>query len=346
MDELKSQIYESLLNDYILVYVIDIEKNTIDLIKRVDDEGTFDMEEHAVYTVFHDKYTQRVPVPYRQERYDSATIEHLREYLGIHDSFEIVYPTNYGKYRKAIYRVLERKENHASKVLFSLVKIDHDSDQDFIRAKGEELELENSRQMEMIQCLASEYDTCYYVDLDAGAFDILRMSEYMENRFRRTFETFFNNDYEKAYQSYIERDVAPQDKNILSDLMCAENVIHHLKEKDSYSVRFLSRGEKGELVHTMFKWVKISNDPTKVILGQANVEEEFKENERQKKFLEDALDQARHANEAKSMFLSNMSHDIRTPMNAIIGYTEIAQVHVDDEKKVSECLGKIGYEPY
>ncbi len=163
----------------------------------------------------------------------------------------------------------------------------------------------------------------------------------MSERFRNSFEKFFNNDYEKAYKSYVERDVAPQDKNILFDLMTAENVIHHLSEKDSYAIRFLARGDGNELVHYVLKWVRISNDPTKAILGHANVEEEYKENERQKKFLEDALDQAKHANEAKSMFLSNMSHDIRTPMNAIIGYTEIAQVHVDDEKKVSECLGKI-----
>lgn len=341
MDELKNQIYECFLQDFVLVYAIDLEKDTIDLLKRIDEESTREMEEHATYSAFHSKYTQRVPEPFRQERYDSATPEHLREYLGIHDSFDIVYPTNYGKYRKAVYRAIERKDNRCTKALFGLLYLENDSLEGFAFAKGEELAMENSRQMEMIQCLASDYETCYYVDLEAGIFDILRMSDYMENRFRRSFELFLNFDYEKAYRSFIDRDVAPQDKNMLLEVMSAENVIYHLKEKDSYSVRFLSRGENGELIHSMLKWVKVSNDPTKVILGQANMEEEFRESERQRKVLEDALDQARHANEAKSTFLSNMSHDIRTPMNAIIGYTEIAQVHVDDEKKVAECLGKI-----
>ena len=341
MDELKNQIYECFLQDFVLVYAIDLEKDTIDLLKRIDEESTREMEEHATYSAFHSKYTQRVPEPFRQERYDSATPEHLREYLGIHDSFDIVYPTNYGKYRKAVYRAIERKDNRCTKALFGLLYLENDSLEGFAFAKGEELAMENSRQMEMIQCLASDYETCYYVDLEAGIFDILRMSDYMENRFRRSFELFLNFDYEKAYRSFIDRDVAPQDKNMLLEVMSAENVIYHLKEKDSYSVRFLSRGENGELIHSMLKWVKVSNDPTKVILGQANMEEEFRESEHQRKVLEDALAQARHANEAKSTFLSNMSHDIRTPMNAIIGYTEIAQVHVDDEKKVAECLGKI-----
>ena len=48
------------------------------------------------------------------------------------------------------------------------------------------------------------------------------------------------------------------------------------------------------------------------------------------------------ANVAKTKFLNNMSHDIRTPMNAIIGYTSMAQNHIDDKEKVLDFLGKIG----
>lgn len=50
---------------------------------------------------------------------------------------------------------------------------------------------------------------------------------------------------------------------------------------------------------------------------------------------------AQRANEAKSAFLSNMSHDIRTPMNGIIGMTAIAGAHIDDREKVKDCLDKI-----
>lgn len=57
--------------------------------------------------------------------------------------------------------------------------------------------------------------------------------------------------------------------------------------------------------------------------------------------LEDALRAAQEANAAKSQFLSNMSHDIRTPLNAIIGLTAIAGTHLDDPDRVRECLGKI-----
>lgn len=63
--------------------------------------------------------------------------------------------------------------------------------------------------------------------------------------------------------------------------------------------------------------------------------------ERKNRELEDALQAAEETNQAKSRFLSNMSHDIRTPMNAIMGMTSIALSHIDEKARVQDCLGKI-----
>lgn len=63
----------------------------------------------------------------------------------------------------------------------------------------------------------------------------------------------------------------------------------------------------------------------------------------QMRSLEEARRDAENANRAKSEFLSNMSHDIRTPMNGIIGMTEIASANLDNTKKVEECLHKISH---
>lgn len=63
--------------------------------------------------------------------------------------------------------------------------------------------------------------------------------------------------------------------------------------------------------------------------------------ELQSEQLTSALKMAEKANRAKSDFLSQMSHDIRTPMNAIIGMTNIAAMHMDDPPKVRDCLKKI-----
>ena len=57
--------------------------------------------------------------------------------------------------------------------------------------------------------------------------------------------------------------------------------------------------------------------------------------------MKEAYNSAEEANRAKSDFLSRMSHDIRTPLNAITGMTNIAKLHLDDKEKVSDCLSKI-----
>lgn len=63
--------------------------------------------------------------------------------------------------------------------------------------------------------------------------------------------------------------------------------------------------------------------------------------EKQSRQLKEALESAEKANQAKSDFLARMSHDIRTPMNAIMGMTAIARAHVDEREKVSDCMEKI-----
>lgn len=72
-----------------------------------------------------------------------------------------------------------------------------------------------------------------------------------------------------------------------------------------------------------------------------DVTRERMEQARQRQVLEDACKTAQIANEAKTNFLSSMSHDIRTPMNAIIGMSVIAQANLDSPEKTQDCLTKI-----
>ncbi len=62
--------------------------------------------------------------------------------------------------------------------------------------------------------------------------------------------------------------------------------------------------------------------------------------EKQSKQLKEALKSAEQANQAKSDFLARMSHDIRTPMNAIMGMATIAKAHVDEHERILDCMEK------
>ncbi|MCM1189549.1 MAG: response regulator [bacterium] len=78
-----------------------------------------------------------------------------------------------------------------------------------------------------------------------------------------------------------------------------------------------------------------------VMVVSRDITAQVRKQREQTQALQDALMQAQRANSAKTTFLSNMSHDIRTPMNAIIGFTTIAVSHIDNRSQVLECLQKV-----
>ena len=92
----------------------------------------------------------------------------------------------------------------------------------------------------------------------------------------------------------------------------------------------LSRREDG----TPISYIGIFVDITR----QKTIDEAL---ETQRRLLEDALKQARRANRAKSAFLTNMSHDLRTPMNAIMGFATLAAMDLSDQDAVSDYLNQI-----
>lgn len=72
-----------------------------------------------------------------------------------------------------------------------------------------------------------------------------------------------------------------------------------------------------------------------------NISEEHNQKTRVEQALRDAFTQAQHANSAKTLFMSQMSHDIRTPLNSILGMSAIAQEHISEPSRVLDCLDKI-----
>lgn len=99
---------------------------------------------------------------------------------------------------------------------------------------------------------------------------------------------------------------------------------------DSYWLRF-------SLVLTAQK----DQVPARAVLVLQNVTEEREQEQQKQEALRTAFEAAKHANQAKTEFLSRMSHDLRTPMNGIIGMTEIAGRHLEDADRMKDCLGKI-----
>ena len=110
--------------------------------------------------------------------------------------------------------------------------------------------------------------------------------------------------------------------------------VHEQREGDFKYVH-LKTGEK-RWFHNIAMGSEV-NGKKKYILVMSDRTSDWKMNQA----LSEAVRAAETANKAKSTFLSNMSHDIRTPMNAIIGFTTLAVSNIEDKKRVQDYLGKI-----
>lgn len=98
----------------------------------------------------------------------------------------------------------------------------------------------------------------------------------------------------------------------------------------------------GKTVYYQVKFVLVEIDGIRnVVIGYKNIDKATCEKLAYQEKLEEARKKAEAANLAKSMFLFNMSHDIRTPMNAIVGFSSMAKSHIDDKERVMDCLDKV-----
>ena len=205
--------------------------------------------------------------------------------------------------------------------------------------KQEERERER-RYMEMIQALCIDYNVVCFFDLNSGKGMPLRL-DVADNR---ELEAIFTGEIflEECLELYIRQFVYGEDQESLRRAFSWESLRRELAREKQHYVNYRVILD-GQMKYFQMKAVRADDWEQNhgVVLGLRSVDEEIRSEMEQKNLLEDALLQANRASKAKSVFLSNMSHDIRTPMNAIVGFTALALTHVDRREQVEEYLKKI-----
>ncbi|MDD3795931.1 MAG: ATP-binding protein [Lachnospiraceae bacterium] len=113
-----------------------------------------------------------------------------------------------------------------------------------------------------------------------------------------------------------------------------------LEKEDSFCVVYSRHEQNGNVCQKQLKYSYMNRKDSLLLCTRTDVTGVVEEQNRKNQELKEALEAARLASNAKTDFLSRMSHDIRTPMNAIIGMTDIAK-HENPEPEVRDCLDKI-----
>lgn len=209
-----------------------------------------------------------------------------------------------------------------------------------LKEKRERLENER-RQMELVHALSVDFSLVCFFDIDTGMGNRLQLTD--NDKYK--LGTIFNDkeiSLEKCMENFINKVVYENDKKVLFNASSIIYIKKELSEKRLYYVNFRICKDN-HIEYFRMKIVRAGNweENHGIVLGLCSVDEETRKEMEQKNLLEDALQQAKRASKAKSVFLSNMSHDIRTPMNAIVGFTTLASTHIDNKEQVEEYLSKI-----
>ncbi len=198
------------------------------------------------------------------------------------------------------------------------------------------------RQMELVQALSIDFNLVCYFNLDTGTGNTLRVNECHNDMLKPIFAQVGDFDLEEKMDRYIENCVYEEDRKLLRECCSREWLAKELTEKNICYINYRTNCD-GELRYFQMKAVRTGNWEKRrgAVLGFRSVDDETRSDMEKKSILEGALMQANRASKAKSIFLSNMSHDIRTPMNAIVGFTTLAINHIDSRDQVEEYLKKI-----
>lgn len=200
-------------------------------------------------------------------------------------------------------------------------------------------EEEKVYQLEIINALSIDYTNVFMVNLMTNKIRIVRMNDVAG--------AFYSDElgeqyYDDALEFYIDVSVYADDRDMMRMAFSRDNILRQLIKRETFYVNFRSN-INNKLQYMKLKVVRIGDikETGNFLLAFMNVDDEIEHEMKQKKLLQDTLSMAESASHAKTMFLSNMSHDIRTPMNAIIGFTTLALNHISEQAMVKTYLDKI-----
>ncbi len=205
----------------------------------------------------------------------------------------------------------------------------------------EQSKQELEEQLAIVSALSRDYLNVYTLNMRNAAVRIVKLEGYLTPGLdRKSKEEYY---YPEVLRRYIESRVLEEDKEYLTEALSIEKVKEALSTNTEYIGTYHVR--IGDEIHDyQFTYVSYKaegqTDPL-VLAGFRNIDEIVSKEQQQKAILEDALHMAQAASEAKTSFLSSVSHDIRTPMNAIIGFLALMKDEADNPDLVREYIQRI-----
>ena len=201
------------------------------------------------------------------------------------------------------------------------------------------LNQEHLRRLEVIEGLGANYESIFYVELKEDQILPYRLSSRCQPMFRERFQA---RSFSGTMADYANAWVHPEDRELFRRAASPKYIRERLASGRTCHVNFrVLDGGEARYLQMRVMTVGQQEGVSQVVMGFRRVDGEFQQELEQKRLLAEALNNANRAIGVKNTFLSNMSHDMRTPLNAIFGFTALAKSHRGDPDAVRGYLERI-----
>lgn len=209
--------------------------------------------------------------------------------------------------------------------------------QNISELKMQEAEFHSSKKLlsSIVEALSKIYMFNYYIDLTSMEFIEIVGLDYATELLGTKGDVVY------AFQLFTDTLIDENCQDSFGEFVDMDTLAERIGPRQNISLDYLSV-RKG---WCRASFIVVNRDeagtPVQVEFVVENISAQREKELEAKEALERAYEAANKANVSKSAFLTNMSHDIRTPMNAIVGFSAIAAAHLDDKERVRDCISKI-----
>ena len=331
---------------YSAYYLVDMENDTIELLKGTDSMGQLIDTSLKAEDVIHSLINTYISEEYRESAEAFADLSTVKDRTADRESVFLTFRTVDGKwYNSSLVPKKVLSDGTVASVIFTIMDITEQ------RNRQEEYQdklIETNRSLRetvnMLWSLRSIFFTSFYVDLNSDTYSSYFLAPWLKELVPE------KGVFTKLTHDLISNTVVEEDRSELAAMLTPEYIRSSLHKNSLSSVRQSYYADYRSIRFGQVKWcrvtivmVELNDDGTPKFvwtLLQDITEQKNKEIEYQQQILS-AAREAEQANAAKTEFLRRMSHDIRTPINGIMGMLDIADHFPDDTEKQTECRQKV-----
>lgn len=329
--------------DYFEVYVVDLNSDSYEIIRSAERYGNYIKNLTGDFGQLMERaYNTWAKDPYRDMFRQLTDVEDVKQnFANGKKNIEFIYESNDGKWKLLQCFPVPEYGVGNEKMIFAL------------RDYNEEMQLRTNEVLASV-ALTNVYMLVASRDVEANKYEFIHCSENLlgipeKGNYEEFWQTFIDSVHEEDKEKF-KRDLS--DARYEQDGMA--ECEYRLVDKDGnihYYHEYITtvKVPSGSRMVILIKNIDESKKHEMWVAEQLQRELRVKAKElemtkllaKKSKDLEKALQQAESANHAKSSFLSNMSHDLRTPMNAILGMTYLAKKRLGEDEEVNKCLDVI-----